>query len=204
MSSNSKDLKRGQGGITVLALFILALVFSAPRVANAAAGSHSVGIGLGQVLLMGDFSKNFSDGLGLKLTYGYEASDMFGLLASFGFSSHSNADASNTLLIKGFQPDLKVNFAYIDKLVLYGFTGFGIYRVNEALARNAGAVWTLGFELGTGFLLNLDNHFSFGSALGFNNIFGKTDSATVNASAPNGITIGGTFLSITLNGVYTF
>ena len=207
MTFNRTKIKKGQDGKTVLALFLFSLLIIAGlpvQKAKAATGEHSAGFGFGQNLLMGDFSKNFSDSLGFQLMYGFEASEMFGLLAHISYSNHSNASGSNSLTIKGIAPDLKINLAYFDKLVLYGLTGFGIYKVDESLDHNAGSVVTLGFDLGAGFLLNLDKHFAFGTSLAFHNIFGKTDTATVNASAPNGITIGGTYMGIFLNLFYIF
>ena len=199
--------KRGQDGLTVLALFFFAVCgasVAASKPAQAAVGRHGVGVSVGQVLLMGDFSKSFSDSLGWGLSYSYEASDMFGLLANLSFSNHSNANGSNTLAIKGLSPDLRVNLAYFDKLVLYGFGGFGLFRVNETVNQTPGSVWTFGLDLGTGFLLELDPHFQFGTSLGFHNIFSKTDPATATGNFPGGYTIGGTYLGIMLNIFYLF
>src|SRR5262245_4480544 len=90
-----KSYKKGQDGSSVLALFVflaaLLTATAAPR-AHAASNRHGLGFDIGQVLLMGDFSKDFSDSLGWGFTYSYEASDMFGLLAHFSYSSHSNND----------------------------------------------------------------------------------------------------------------
>lgn len=172
--------------------------------AEAANDRHGVGLDLGQVLLMGDFSKSFSDSLGFGFTYSYEASDMFGLLLHFSGSSHSNADESNKLTIKGVSPDLRVNLAYFDKLVLYGFGGFGLFKVDETINHIDGSALTLGLNLGTGFLLELSPHFEFGTSLGFHNIFAKTDSKTVTSTNPGGFSIGGTYLGVMLNLFYLF
>ncbi|MBI3555146.1 MAG: outer membrane beta-barrel protein [Deltaproteobacteria bacterium] len=209
MPSESSGLRnqRGQDGLTVLALFFFAVCgasLATAKRADAAVGRHGLGVNIGQVLLMGDFSKNFSDSLGWGFSYSYEASDMFGLLANLSFSNHSNANGTNTLAIKGLSPDLRVNLAYFDKLVLYAFGGFGLFHVNETVAQTPGSVWTFGLDLGTGFLLELDPHFQFGTSLGFHNVFSKTDPATSTSSNPNGILMGGTYLGIMLNIFYLF
>lgn len=204
--SGIKD-KKGQGGNTVLALFVLVAIttsFPFAKQAQGAADRHGIGFDLGQVLLMGDFSKSFSDSLGLGLTYSYEASDMFGLLLHVNASNHSNADESNKLMIKGVSPDLRVNLAYFDKLVLYGFGGFGLFKIDETINRVEGSALTLGLNLGTGFLLELSPHFGFGTSLGFHSIFAKTDSKTVTESNPGGFMIGGTYLGVFLNLFYLF
>ncbi|MEW6055610.1 MAG: outer membrane beta-barrel protein [Bdellovibrionota bacterium] len=198
---------KGQRRKPLLALFLLATLtaFVGPsrNDAHAAAGEHGVGLGLGQVLLMGDFAKNFSDSLGYQLTYSYEASAMFGLLATLSMSSHSDATGDNSLDIKGFTPNLRINLAYVDKLVIYAFTGFGLFMVDETIGEQAGSVTTLGFDMGTSLNLALDKHLQFGTTLSFHNIFGKTDPATVTDSSP-GLSIGGTYLMLSLNFFYIF
>ena len=199
--------RKGQDGKPVLALFIFALAalsFIAPKQARAAAGEHGVGLGLGQVLLMGDFAKNFSDSLGFQGIYSYEASQVFGLLVNLSLSSHSNADASNTLSLKALSPNLRINLAYIDKLVLYTFGGFGLVKADEKIGALQGSVTTLGFNLGAAFYLALDKHFQFGTQLSFHNVFGKTDPTTVTATNPNGLSVGGTYLGLFLNVMYIF
>ena len=209
MMEKSSGLRnqKGQGGLTVLALFFLAACgasIAGEKSAQAVVGRSGIGVNVGQVLLMGDFSKNFSDSLGWGFSYSYEASDMFGLLANLTFSNHTNANGSNTLGIKGLSPDLRVNLAYFDKLVLYAFGGFGLFRINETVAQVPGSVWTFGLDLGTGFLLELDPHFQFGTSLGFHNIFSKTDPSTSTSTNPNGNLMGGTYLGIMLNIFYLF
>jgi hypothetical protein len=191
----------------VLALFVFGIATSisfAPREAQAAANEHGIGLGFGQILLMGDYAKSFSDNIGLDVFYSYETSNLFGLLANVSLSSHSNADNSNTLSIKGITPDLRINLAYIDKLVIYSFVGFGVFMVNEKIGPVTGSATTLGFNMGAAFDLALAKHFQFGTQLGFTNVFGKTDPSTVTATSPQGLSVGGTYLGILLNLIYIF
>src|SRR5206468_660998 len=143
--------------------------------ARAATDRHGVGFSVGQVLLMGTYAQNNNDGLGFGFNYSYEASDMFGLLGRFTTSSHSNSNGSNSLNIKGLIPDLRVNLAYFDKLVLYALGGFGVYHVDETVNGAQGSGWTFGLDLGAGFMLELSPHFAFGTSLDFHNIFSRTD-----------------------------
>ena len=199
--------QRGQSYSRIrLALFVFALssaIITPIHKSHAAAGEHGIGLSLGQILLMGDFAKNFSDSLGFNLTYSYEASAVFGLLADISMSSHTNGTATNELSLKGFSPNLRINLAFIDKLIVYSFVGFGLFMASEKVGNQNGAVTTLGFDMGGAFNLALDKHFQFGTALSFHNIFGKTDDSTATATQP-GLSVGGTYLALMLQVFYIF
>lgn len=204
-----KRIRKGQERVNRLALFILAsLTFvgavsaSLPH-AEAAAGDHGAGLGLGQAMLMGDWAEDVDDTLAFTLKYSYEASALFGLMADIYYASHSNNVGTNSLSVKGLTPNLRVNFAYIDKLVLYGFTGFGLFLVDKTEGTASGSVMTLGYNLGAAANLALNEHFQFGTELSFHNIFGKTTAADTVANTPS-ISIGGTYLLVSLNVMYIF
>src|SRR5579862_8186676 len=92
-----------------LALFIFCLSTLAPAAAQAATERNGIGFNIGEVLLMGQYSDTFNNGLGLGGTYSYEVTDMFGLLGRFTSSGHTNNSGTNTLNIIGLLPDLRVN-----------------------------------------------------------------------------------------------
>lgn len=216
--------RTGQRRYAVFALFIFALIANYAHAAstgtpsgtpkdapihedtsndNAPGGMHGLGLGIGQTLLMADFSKNVSDALGYQLMYSYEASPMLGLLAMLSISEHSNSAGTNTLNIKGLSPNLKVNLAYIDKLIVYMVAGLGFFVVDEKVGTLQGTITTLGFDLGGGFSLALSKHVQFGTQILFNSIFNQTTS-TDNPPNPSGMTIGGTYVGLYLNVMYLF
>lgn len=208
LDSYPKESQKEQAGFTRLALFIFMLSavtgISLPRhQALAAAGDHGAGIGFGQILLMGDLAKNFTDNIGFHAIYSFEASELLGLIANLHYSSHTGANPTDSLSLKGFVPNLRINFAYIDKLVVYGFTGFGLYMVDQTIGTQVGSVTTLGFDMGIAVNLTLHKHLQFGTELSFNNIFGKTDPTTVTDTS-TGVSIGGNFIGLFLNVTYIF
>lgn len=198
---------KGQARLGRLALFIF-LVIAAVSVPHgrveAKAGDHGVGLGVGQVMLMGDWSDHVSDAIGFNLKYSYEASEMFGVMADIHYSSHSNALETNTLGLKGLTPNLRVNLAYIDKLVVYGFTGFGLFLVDQKRGTVSASTMTLGFDLGAAANLTLNDHFQFGTQFSFHNIFEKTARSTTAGGEVVTTPIGGTYFMLALNLIYIF
>jgi hypothetical protein len=186
-------------------LSLVALVgLTQPHSAYAAAGQHGAGIGIGQVFLLGDFAESFSNSVGFDAMYSYEASDIFGLLTHITYSSHSNGDDTNTLRLIGVSPDLRISLAYIDKLVLYAFTGFGLFSANQKLGNSSGSVITFSFNAGGGFGLALGPHFQFGTQLGLWSIFNKNAKTTSDGGGVGTMEIGGTTLNLLVTGTYLF
>ena len=194
--------KKGQAGFTRLALFIF-IILTCSHNAKAATGDHGAGLGLGQVLLLGDLSGPFNDSIGLHGIYSYEASALLGLYTHVHYSSHSNVTNTNSLTIKGLVPNMRVNLAYIDKLVVYGFTGFGFYMIDQTIGEQVGSVMTVGFDMGAAVAMSLTDHLQFGTELSFNNIFSKTDPATATGTS-SGMSIGGSYIGLFLNVMYIF
>jgi hypothetical protein len=182
----------------LLALSLLAFsLASHPAPAHAKEGDHGAGFGLGQVFLLGDFGTIASDSMGIGFSYSYEASDLFGLLTDVTFSSHSDAGGSNHVRIKGITPNLRINLAYMDKLVTYMFAGLGFFDVDQKVGPRDGGVTTLGFGMGLAFALTMSDHFQFGTRVSFHNIFSKADPSA-------NLTIGGTYVGLSLTTMYIF
>lgn len=180
----------------VFALEIMVLGMNL-KTAEAAVGQHAAGLSLGQVILLGDFSTHFSDSLGFQITHQYDASDLFGVLTHISLSSHSDTTGTDDLSIKGITPNLKANLAYFDKIIVYTYGGFGLFSISEKTGGRESSVTTIGFDLGGGFDLELNEHFLFGTTLSFHNLFGKTDKATA-------VSVGGTYVALFLNVKYVF
>lgn len=193
---NKYRLFRGLGLTFALLLF-------ASTTSHAAESTHTVGIGVGEVLLMGDFSKNVDNALGLNLIYHFGASQLFGLTTLAHISSHSGGNGQNSLAIKGLSPNVRVNLGYYDRIVVYTLGGFGFFLVDEKIGVQSGSVTTFGLNLGGGVDLLLHPHFKFGTALTFHNIFGKTDPASAIGSSA-ALSIGGTYVGLFLAMGYIF
>lgn len=168
------------------------------------AGEHSLGIGFGQVMLFGSkFGDTASNDLGYNFIYEYKVSDMFSVLADYGYSRHLNDDRQNELIFKTFSPNFKLNFGYYDRLTIFGLAGFGLYHVNRTTGPYAGSVNSFGFNAGPGIDLRLNRHFKFGSMITFHNVFDKNDAEAKNPSG-KGMEIGGTYLRMFITASYVF
>ena len=194
---------------SLLALFFV-LFLATPKQAMALPGQHSIGLGAGQILLMSEYVKSYDNGIGFHALYEYDASALFSFSARLNYSLHKGigtatipANPADELSIKGLTPNLKVNFAYLDKLIVYGLAGFGIFLVDMIKTPQIGTAATFGFNLGTGFELPLFANFKFGSSLSFHNVFDKKDPLSVVGALP-ALGLGGTYMSLMLNALYVF
>jgi hypothetical protein len=153
-------------------------------------GSHNLSLGIGQIFLTGDLSNAYDNSLGFQAQYTYGVSDLFSFESNFGFSSHSRAPA--TLSMIHLVTGLRSNLIYFDQLVPFLSAGLGFYRPSYGFSSGANVSGLLfGLNLGTGVDLLISDQFFFGTRLTFHNMFDstKTDSAAV---ARN---IGGSFMS---------
>jgi hypothetical protein len=192
---------------TILVLFaFLAGLFLTALPASADPGEHSLGLGIGDEILFGNFSSNFPDSMAFQLNYNYDASPLIGLTVMASLGSHSNAITGGSLGIDGLTPDLRFNLAKFETLTFYAMSGFGLYKISESFGGStpSASVTTIGFNLGGGFELRLAKHFAFGTSLDFYNIFSKTDDSTAAANGGTGTTVGGTYMHLMLNFSYIF
>jgi hypothetical protein len=166
--------------------------------------SHSLGLGLGHVMLMGNFSDVGANDLGFNLFYEYKTSEVFSLLIDYGYSKHIANNHQNELIIKSLSPNLKIIFNEIDNLSIFGAGGFGFYHINRTTAPYAGSITGFGLNLGPGFDLTLNDHFKFGTWITLHSVFDKNDP---DAKGPNGktdMTIGGSYIRLFLSASYIF
>jgi hypothetical protein len=126
---------------------------------------HTIGIGIGQTFLLGDFRKHGEDKITWDVLYSYSASHSFDFAAGFHTSSHKHQGKKTettglTLGIKakGFQYD---NFSPF----LIGGVGFYRPRVTRDVAGEmvrSDSKTTFGLNVGAGCDLRLNRHFSVG------------------------------------------
>ncbi|MBI3535017.1 MAG: outer membrane beta-barrel protein [Deltaproteobacteria bacterium] len=158
--------------------------------------SNNLALDVGQVLLTGDYGRNYTDSIGYRLHYTYGVSDMFGFDASFGFSDHSDSSFSVMSLLTG----LRTNLSWYDKIVPYVVFGLGFYKPSRIIAPGVTASPVeFGVHLGPGFDLELTKQLYFGAALTFHDIFG-----TVRQTVAGPMDFGGSFISFLLHIGTTF
>jgi len=162
-----------------------------------APGTHNLAIGIGQIFLMGDLSKNYDNAIGYELNYTYGVSDLFDFEANFGYSSHSSSAFSMWHTGAG----VRTNLVYFDQLVPFFTAGLGFFDPSYTLPAGAtvsGLVF--GMQLGAGVELLLSKQVFFGTRLTFNDAFSSTKKGSDGVNHD----IGGSFVSFLLHIGYTF
>ena len=160
-------------------------------------GSHNLSIGIGQIFLTGNFSKNYDNAIGTQVQYTYGVSDLFSFESNFGYSSHSQGDLSMVNLVTG----LRTNLIYFDQLVPFFSGGLGFYKPSLSFDNNTSATALLfGLNLGVGADLLLSDRMYFGTRMTFHDMFGS------NKLASNGtpVDIGGSFVSFIVHAGFSF
>jgi len=135
---------------------------------------HSVGIGVGQTFVSGDFQDTGQDQITWDLMYNYSASYSFDLLANFHHSKHefNNRFTQLTSLNLG----IKSKFYQIDAFSPYAVGGFGFYSpkvkrdVGGQLVESESKI-VFGYHLGVGGDLRLNEKVSVGLLGQYHNPF---------------------------------
>lgn len=190
-----------------------------PPQAQAASGSgrHGVGFGFGDAILAGNANTDFSSGIGFNLNYDFESGKIWGLLVNLHWNNHSNPDnSSDSLSIKGLNPNVKLNAISFERATLYGFMGLGIYQVSETLSGQSSSLFLFGLDAGIGLNIDIDSHFRFGPSLGYTRIMPGTDnsntgsttadgaSSSASSTSSGGLTLGGPMFEFMFNVMYFF
>ena len=135
---------------------------------------HSVGIGIGQTFVAGDFNDSGEDQITWDLLYNYAASYSFDLLANFHHSKHE-FDGQYTQLTS-LNLGIKSKFYQIDAFSPYAVGGFGFYaprvnrRINGQLVESDTKV-AFGYHLGIGGDLRLNEKVTVGLLGQYHNPF---------------------------------
>lgn len=161
--------------------------------------THSLGVGIGQVFLYGDYGKTGDDSMGLDLFYAYTASYSFDLLVNTHYSSHSNGPLNTSLW--GTTVNIKGRLMDFDSFSPYFLGGLGFYlpklkrNINGAIKESHQKLG-FGFSLGTGLDLRLNKKVSVGLMLAYHHPFDVGQGLDPDVS--------GSYLRVLLNTLYTF
>jgi len=135
---------------------------------------HSIGLGIGQTFLIGDFSDLGDDSITADLLYNYSASHSFDLLAGIHYSSHDFERTSVSLL--GATLGIKAKLFQFDEFSPFAVGGFGFYApqveriTNNAIEKSERSL-VFGYHLGVGADLRLNNLFTIGLLAQYHNPF---------------------------------
>lgn len=137
-------------------------------------GAHSLGIGLGQTFLTGDFGENGEDSITVDLYYKYKASYSFDLIVNGHYSSHELADKKSELV--SLNAGIKAKLYNFDAFNPYVLGGLGFYlptvtRVIEDNLKNSESKLSFGTHIGVGGELELNEKFSVGVLAHYHNPF---------------------------------
>ncbi|MGB0453404.1 MAG: outer membrane beta-barrel protein [Bacteriovoracaceae bacterium] len=136
--------------------------------------THSVGVGVGQTFLNGDFEDNGEDKITGELYYNFKASHSFDFLANFHHSSHDFRTTETT--ITGLAFAIKGKAYQFDNFSPYAFAGVGFYlpkikRFLDGTLTSSKEKLTFGINLGGGAELTLTKKVSVGLIVHYHNPF---------------------------------
>jgi hypothetical protein len=160
---------------------------------------HSLGIGLGQTFLYGDFDNNGKDAITLDAYYTYSASYSFDMIANLHYSDHSQERYHST--ISGLTVGIKSNLYHIDSLVPFAMGGFGFYlptlkRESAEGLQPTDSTVAFGFHFGVGCDLTLNRHFAIGALAHYHNPF--------DLEQDNGADVEGSYIKLLMTTRYIF
>ena len=131
---------------------------------------HSVGVGVGQTLLMSDFKDNGEDKITVDLFYNYKASYSFDFYANLQFSKHEFDNTSATL--PGIVFGAKGKLFHYDAFQPFVAAGLGFFRPQ---IKNSGgkseAKTVFGYQVGGGADFELNRRISVGAMATLNDPF---------------------------------
>lgn len=160
---------------------------------------NSVGLGLGQTKLDGDFSDHGADSITPSLFYNYSASHSFDLMLEFHSSKHSYK--GEKVQLTGFPIWVKAKIFQYDAFTPYVMGGLGFYLPSETRTIDNQKVdsetkVTLGVHLGAGADLRLNKHFSVGALAAYYDPFDVKQTV--------GSPVSGRYYKLLITGFYHF
>jgi len=136
--------------------------------------THSVGVGLGQTTLLGNFEESGDDGITADFFYNYTASHTIDLLLNFHYSKHKFK--SRWVRLLGATLSLKAKIFHFDAFTPYVLGGFGFYspkvkrQVGSTLLESKSKT-VFGDNLGVGAEVRLNRRFLVGILFQYHNPF---------------------------------
>lgn len=160
---------------------------------------HSLGIGLGQTFVKGDFNRYGDDEITWDLLYNYSASYSFDFMANIHYSKHKFKETYSSL--SGVALGIKGKFYQFDAFSPYAVGGLGFYSprvkrmINGELLESKSKI-VFGTHLGIGAELKLNRHFSTGLLGHYHNPFDVKQEV--------GPEVEGSYFKLLITGMYSF
>lgn len=171
----------------------------APKLPNTGLQRHSVGIGIGQTFIMGDFEDNGEDEISWDLLYNYSASHSFDLMVGLHSSKHEYK--KQYARMRGLTTSFKGKLYYFDSFSPFGIAGLGFYspkvrRVLDGRLVESESKFTFGYNFGGGADLKLNDHFTVGVLAQYHNPF--------DVKQDLGPEVEGSYFKLLITTLYTF
>jgi opacity protein-like surface antigen len=160
---------------------------------------HSLGIGIGQTFVAGDFSDHGEDKITWDLLYNYSASHSFDLLTGFHYSKHEFKKSYTQLV--GLTLGIKAKLIQFDAFSPYGMGGFGFYspkvkrEINGVMVESESKV-AFGYHFGVGGDLRLNDRMTVGVLAQYHNPF--------DVKQEQGAEVEGRYYKLLITTFYTF
>ena len=156
---------------------------------------HSVGIGIGQAYLNGDFSDSGANDLSWDILYNYSASHTFDLLINLHTNSYTR-DMQEVSLF-GLASSVKAKFFHFDNFIPFVLGGMGMYapKITTSSYESERKI-AFGLNAGAGLDLKLNRHFRVGALFQFHNPF--------DVQPENGPEISGAYYKLLFTTFYSF
>lgn len=160
---------------------------------------HSLGIGVGQTFLNGEFKELANSSITADLYYAYSASYSFDFMANLHYWTQDKGQTKVRTL--GIAPAIKGKFYQFDNFSPYALGGLGFYNpqvkryINNAYQESE-STWVFGYHFGAGAELKLNEKVSIGALVHFHNPF--------DVKQDNGADVEGSYQKLLLTSFYTF
>lgn len=160
---------------------------------------HSVGLGLGQTFLMGDFDKHGENEISWDILYNYSASHSFELMAGFHSSKYTFKDSF--VRTTGLTTSIKGKLYQFDSFAPFALGGLGFYSpkvrrvVNNQILESESKL-VFGVNLGAGVDLRLNENFTVGMLAQYHNPF--------DVKQELGPEVEGSYTKLLITTLYTF
>ena len=157
---------------------------------------HALGIGLGQIFLLGQFESHGDNKISADFLYSYTASYSFDVLLNAHFSDHEYRGKKVTL--RGYTMSIKARSYEFDQFSPFVLGGFGFYmpQIQDKDGETSEAKYTFGFNLGGGADLRLNDRVIVGLLTQYHKPFEVKQDETKNVS--------GSYFKLLITTMYQF
>lgn len=161
---------------------------------------HSLGLGLGQTFLQGNFDNRGEDKITWDVYYTYSASFSFDMIANYHLSTHSYR--GEKVKVQGIDFGIKSKFFQFDEFSPFAMGGLGFYYPKEQRITSNGESITsegkfvFGMHMGAGVELRLNKKFIMGMLFHYHDPF--------DVPQEYGPSISGSYTKLLLTVLYSF